>query len=236
MDYREQIKYALKLSNRTAKEVAATCNLPETTIYTAVKKRSAFISPKNLTKIADELGIPEFYFTNFSIDAPTAQFDIYSRVLSLPTPAINDLKRFDEFTLAEFFNLSFSEIENDRNNTPNKFCPLKYSQIAFFAVMCEQSWQFIYYGTDTPTPVNSKLYVQMQSQVKKAIEGILDVMLNYPDNQVEECYRRYDSDFNRIKKIIDKEFVLDTENLTNEDLQMISQFADMLRKKNIQTK
>lgn len=229
MNYWEQIKCALKLSHKTAKEVAAICGLSEASIYAAIKKKGAFISQQNLIKIANALGIPEFYFTNYSIDAPIAQFEIYSRVLSLSSPAKSNLKKY-----ASLFDIPFDEFENDCYDTPNKFRPLTYSQIAFFSVMCECSWQFLYYGSNTPTPANPKLYVQMKKMIKETIESILVNILNCSPNEFEDYYKRYDSDFNNYSDVINNRIELNAENLTNEDLQMIMQFADLLRKKNMQ--
>lgn len=227
MNYAEQIKYAIKKSHKTAKEVAAICDISEASVYAAIKKKGAFISQENLSKISDGLGIPVLYFMNYSIDAPTNQFDIYSRVLSLPSKG--------DDVLASIFDISLADLECDYHDAPNKFRIVTYPQIAYFSVDSECSWQFIYYGTNNPTPVDSKLYMQMKQIIKENIKWILNFN-GIPEHETEEYYQRYDSDYSNFNKIKDKQFILDTENLTNEDLQMISQFADMLRKKNIQIK
>lgn len=215
MDYREQIKYALKLSNRTAKEVAATCNLPETTIYTAVKKRSAFISPKNLTKIANELDIFEFYFKNYSIDAPTAQFEICSRINGLcKTKSIDHIEGIiSSDVLAEY----------DSCIQQGKFISLSCSMIAYYAVVCNCTWQYLYYGTDTPTPVDMKYYQNMRTMILNNLKA-----LTYD-------YRKHDSGYNELNNAVQaRKIVIDTDNLTNEDLQLVMQLVETLRKKNMQ--
>lgn len=215
MDYREQIKYALKLSNRTAKEVAAKCNLPETTIYTAVKKKSAFISPKNLTKIADELGIPEFYFTNFSIDAPTAQFEICSR--------INGLCRTKSIDHIEEIISSDVLAKCDSFIRQGKFISLTYHMIAYYAIVCNCTWQYLYYGTDTPTPVDMKYYQAMRAVISKDLKALS------PD------YQKHDSGYDELNNAVQaRKIVIDTDNLTNEDLQLVMQLVESLRKKNMQ--